>query len=322
MCVLDATVLVCTFNRARRLGEALDSLVRTDAASLTWEVIVVDNNSTDETRAAVLSRIDAYPVRLRYLFEPHQGKSFALNTGLAASAGTVVAFTDDDVRVTPGWLRAACEPILQDRGVDYTGGPVLPIWGGPQPSWLDSSRSDLWGTLAILNYGREPFIFEERRRIPLGANMAVRRSLIEQIGGFDPALGRRGESLLGQEQAEFFCRTRASGARGMYVPTMALEHHVPTYRLTRDYFRRWWFWKGVSRSVMAIRHPVTELGIDLTAVPRISGVPRFMIGEALRDALGWVLSLVRCDSVSRARHEMMLCYFAGVHARRIRAAES
>src|SRR5262245_57170988 len=306
-----ATVLISTYNRANLLAEMLDSLARNTTTGLTWNVIVVDNNSTDRTFEVGSSRIAGYPVQLLYIFEPRQGKSHALNTGLAATGASIVIFTDDDVRVSEGWVEASCRPILEDARIDYTGGPVLPIWEKPCPSWLDRSRSDLWGTLAILDYGAEPFIFEERRRVPLGANMAVRRSLIERIGGFDPRLGRRGNSLLGQEQAEFFCRSRAIGARGLYVPEMWLHHHVPAWRLTRQYFYRWWYWKGVSRARVDQRHVVTELGIDLTRVHRIAGVPRFMVGSAVRDAIGWAGALLTFDNVGRMRHEAMLCYFAG-----------
>jgi glucosyl-dolichyl phosphate glucuronosyltransferase len=187
----------------------------------------------------------------------------------------------------------------------------MPIWERPCPAWLDRERPDLWGTLAILDYGEAPFIFEERRRVPLGANMAVRRSLIDRVGGFDPDLGRRGNSLVGQEQAEFFCRSRAAGARGLYVPAMSVHHHVPAKRLTLDYFRRWWFWKGVSKSRLEQRHPVTELGIDLSNVPRLLGVPRFMVGSAVRDLVGWARALLPGSEMERVRREMMLCYFAG-----------
>jgi glycosyltransferase involved in cell wall biosynthesis len=308
---LDATVLVCTYNRAQPLAETLDSLARTVAPNLAWEVLVVDNNSTDETRPVVTSRIDRFPVALRYLFEPVQGKSYALNTGIAASDAAIVAFTDDDVRVSAGWLDAGCRALLDNFEFEYTGGPVRPIWEGTQPSWLDTARADLWGTLAILDYGPVPFCFEDRRRVPLGANMAVRRSLIDRIGGFDPELGRRGASLTGQEQAEFFCRSRAAGARGLYVPRMSLDHHVPASRLTLDYFRRWWYWKGVSRCRLEQRHPLTELGVDLSAVRKLAGVPRYMFGSAARDAAGWLGGLLSANAVARVRHEMMLCYFAG-----------
>jgi glycosyltransferase involved in cell wall biosynthesis len=307
---LEATVLICTYNRADRLAETLESLSRSLTA-LRWNVLVVDNNSTDHTRQVVTSRVDRYPVPLVYLYEPRQGKSNALNTGLSHTDASIVVFTDDDVRVGEHWLEAGCRPLLDDPSIDYTGGPVEPIWERPCPAWLDRTRSDLWGTLAILDYGSDPFIFEDRRRVPLGANMAVRRTLIDRIGGFDPRLGRSGSSLLGQEQAEFFCRSRAIGARGLYVPEMSLHHHVPAARLTRDYFRRWWYWKGVSKCRLEQRHPVTELGIDVSRVRRLAGIPRFMFGSALRDLAGWAFALLSCDAAALTRHEMMLCYFAG-----------
>jgi len=308
---LDCTVLICTYNRADVLGETLDSLARCRANGLRWDVLVVDNNSSDGTRDVVVSRMAGFPVSLRYMFEPRQGKSNALNTGLAATDAAIVAFTDDDVRVDENWIDASCRPMLADPSIDYTGGPVLPIWERPCPGWLDQTRADLWGTLAILDYGRESFVFEERRRVPLGANMAVRRSLVDRVGGFDPDLGRKGNSLLGQEQAEFFCRSREAGARGLYVPRMALRHHVPARRLTHEYFRRWWYWKGVSKARLEHWHPVTEIGIDLSTVPRLFGVPRFMVGSALRDLIGWVWAALTLNPTERMRRAMMLCYFTG-----------
>jgi hypothetical protein len=178
----------------------------------------------------------------------------------------------------------------------------------PCPAWLDRERADLWGTLAILDYGSEPFVFEDRQRVALGVNMAVRRALIDRIGGFDPELGRKGDSLLGQEQAEFFCRSRAAGARGLYEPAMELHHHVPAARLTKPYFRRWWYWKGVSKAFLERRHPITELGVDLRAVQKFAGVPRFMIGTALRDIASWAAA---GNAMERIRREVRLYYFLG-----------
>jgi glycosyltransferase involved in cell wall biosynthesis len=307
----DATVLICTYNRALFLGETLDTLARSRVSLVRWNVIVVDNNSSDATRDVVMSRVADFPVPLVYLFEPRQGKSHALNTGLDATRAAIVIFTDDDVRVDEGWVDASCRAMIEDPSIDYTGGPVRPIWETPCPPWLDRQRADLWGTLAILDYGAQPFVFEERQRVPLGANMAVRRTLIDRVGGFDPQLGRNGNSLLGQEQAEFFCRTRADGARGRYEPDMALQHHVPAKRLTKDYFRRWWYWKGISKARLERRHPVTELGIDLRTVPRLAGVPRLMLGSAARDAAAWTATWLSRDRIERLRREVRLCYFVG-----------
>jgi glycosyltransferase involved in cell wall biosynthesis len=307
---LDATVLICTYNRANLLAETLDAIARSRTA-LAWEVVVVDNNCTDHTRAVVESRQAHFPVPLRYVFEPRQGKSFALNTGIVATPATIIAFTDDDVRVAEQWLQQACAPMLSNPAIDYTGGPVRPIWDVPPPPWVDQTRPDLWGTLAILDYGPTPFVFEERARVPLGANMAVRRTLFNRVGHFDTYLGRVGNSLRGQEQAEFFCRSRDAGARGVYLPGMAVEHHVPAPRLTRRYFRRWWFMKGSGRHRLDQVHPTTELGVDLSHVPKIAGIPRYMYGSAVRDIGGYLRCLATGDLLGAVRHEMMLCYFAG-----------
>jgi GT2 family glycosyltransferase len=307
---LDATVLICTYNRANLLAETLDAIANV-RATLAWDVVVVDNNCTDHTRSVVESRQANYPVTLRYAFEPRQGNSFALNTGIASTNATIIAFTDDDVRVSEAWLEAACAPILSNPAIDYTGGPVRPIWDAPPPAWVDQTRSELWGTLAILDYGPESFVFEERQRVPLGANMAVRRTLFDRVGNFDTNLGRVGKSLRGQAQAEFFCRSRAAGSRGMYVPAMAVDHHVPGPRLTRRYFRRWWFMKGHGRQRLEQIHPTTELGVDLSQVPKIAGVPRYMCGSAVRDVGGYLRAVATGDQLGAVRHEMMLCYFAG-----------
>ncbi len=236
-----------------------------------------------------------YPVPLHYLYEARQGKSYALNSGLRATRSRFVLFTDDDVRVEPGWIDAAIAPMLADDAVDYTGGPVYPIWEAPAPSWLRRDRGDLWGAIAILDYGPLSFVFEDQGRIPIGANMAVRRTMLDAVGGFDPELGRRGTSLLGQEQAEFFCRARSAGARGTYVPDMSVQHHVPAQRLTRRYFRRWWLWKGISRARLHRAHPLSEGSVTPQEIKRVAGVPVFAVAEMVRHAIRWLGSLLRGD---------------------------
>lgn len=308
---LDATILICTYNRARYLADTLDSIAALETPKgVVWDVLVVDNNSNDETRSVVESRISGYPVHLRYLFEGTQGKSNALNTGMRATPARIIVFTDDDVRVPAGWLEATVRPLLERRDIEYTGGPVQPVWGGPRPNWLDE-RGNLGGTIAVKDHGGEPFIFEDRWKTPLGVNMAVRRSLVEQIGGFRPEFGRNGKSLLGQEQAEFFYRSRAARARGLYVPAMVLRHVVPASRLTRGYFRRWWYWKGVSHARLHRIHCRTELGLDLKKVPRIAGVPRFLLSNALSHVAGWLRALVTRQPQRRAEHFLMLAYTLG-----------
>jgi glycosyltransferase involved in cell wall biosynthesis len=307
---VDACVLICTYNRADYLADTLDSLARTAASGFTWDVMVVDNNSSDHTRRVVEERIGRYPVRLRYRFEGRQGKSNALNTGMTAAHAKVIVFTDDDVKVTPHWLEAGVRPLLSRADIDYTGGPVRPIWAGPRPAWLDET-GNLGGTIAVKNHGPHPFIFEDERKTPLGVNMAVRRALIERIGGFRPDLGRNGKSLLGQEQAEFFHRSRHAAARGLYVPEMALEHVVAASRLTRSYFRRWWYWKGISHARVHHIHGSSELGIDIARAPRLLGIPRFILGNVLNGVRGWLSAWFPPDPARRAERWLALVYCAG-----------
>jgi hypothetical protein len=313
-----ASVIIPTFNRAELLGETLDRLADIRPALSRWDVIVTDNNSSDDTRAVVERRQSHFPVPLRYLFEPRQGRSWALNTAIDATAAPALVFTDDDVLIGDEWLDAATEPLLADTGISYTGGPVRPIWEAPCPAWLSAERADLWGTIAILDYGPEPFVFEDRQRVPLGANMAVHRSLFDRIGVFNPGLGRTGsgKQLLGQEVPELLARSRSAGARGMYQPAMTVQHHVPAKRLTKDYFRRWWYGKGLSRAELDRLQPVTELGVDLSAARQIAGVPAFMFRSAGEDVVRWVAALAAGRPQDRFKHEAMLCYFAGYLTRR------
>jgi len=315
------SVIIPTYNRAKLLGQTLDQLAAVAAAvEFEWSVTVVDNNSRDDTPSVVRSRQPSFPVRLTYLFEPQQGRSHALNAGVAATDSEVIAFIDDDVVVADGWLEAAVGPLRErTSGIDYTGGPVRPIWAAPRPRWLSAHRAELWGAIAILDYGSEAFVFEERRRVPLGANMAVRRSLLRRTGGFSPRLGRgSGRQLLGQEVPEFLLRVRDAGGRGLYVPTMIVDHHVPKQRLSKAYFRRWWFGKGLSRAELEHMHPVTELGLDLAHVRNLANIPLYMFRSAGMDLAGWVAGGLTFDPERQFRHEMMLYFFAGYVAARRR----
>jgi glycosyltransferase involved in cell wall biosynthesis len=305
-----ASVIICTFNRAPLLEATLESLSRS-VTTRSWDIVVVDNNSSDRTRQVVTEFASTASVPVFYLFEARQGKSIALNAGIGHARGDLLLMTDDDVEVDPGWLEETIRAFDDHPVIDYTGGPVTPIWDAPAPAWLDQTRSDLWGTVAILDYGPDRFVFEERKRVPLGANMAVRRSLIDRVGGFHPELGRTGRSLLGQEQAEFFARTRARGVRGLYVPAMRVAHHVPASRLTKQYFRRWWFWKGLSRARVDAIHQETELGLDLRRIPRIAKVPRYVWGQLPREMVSWMMARLGGRPLDAMRHAMRVAYCLG-----------
>ena len=316
-----ATVLIATYNRAALLDRTIASLRRLRMPpGRQWEVIVVDNNSSDNTRDVVERHAHDFPVVLRYLLETRQGRSSALNAGIAVARGAVIAMTDDDVIVEEGWLEAACDTLLDPAqpNIAYAGGPVRPMWETAPPPWLDLRRGDLWGTIAIQDHGGERFVYEEKQKVPLGANMAAARELFARVGNFRADLGRTsGARVLGQEVPELLARARAAGCRGAYIPAMRVEHHVPAARLTGRYFRRWWFGKGVSRARLEESRPVTELGVDLQKTPHILGVPRYMYRSALQDLAGWARAMVARRPADAFRHQMMLVYFAGYFLTRV-----
>ena len=172
----DATVLICTYNRAAFLGETLDSLARSRASRLRLE---------RHRRRQQLDRSDArgrdvarrgLPGRARVSLRAAPGQvARAQHRARARPQPPSSCSPTTTCGSTEEWVDASCAAMLDDPSIDYTGGPVRPIWEAPCPAWLDQDAPDLWGTLAILDYGPEPFVFEERRRVPLGANMAVRR---------------------------------------------------------------------------------------------------------------------------------------------------
>ena len=314
---LTATVLICTYNRARSLGPTLDTIAASALSSpWTWEVLVVDNNSSDDTREVVRARAASFPVPLRYLFEPRQGKSNALNTGMRDASARVIVFTDDDVRVPPGWLDAAVTPLLAREAVVYTGGPVRPIWGGAPPAWLDPS-GNLGGTIAVKDHGTEPFVFEDQRKTPLGVTLAFRREAFAAAGMFDPDTGRRAGTLLGQEVREWCIRARKAGLRGFYVPEMHVEHIIPADRLTKSYFRRWFYWRGISRARLYERSGLDmeapeQTQLDFTTVPHVLGTPRYLYGKAARAVTRWFRATLRRDRVTAFEQELWICFFAGI----------
>jgi glycosyltransferase involved in cell wall biosynthesis len=315
------SVVIATYRRAPDLRETLKSLAQLQPDG-PWEVIVVDNNSPDATRAVVEDAAATFPVELRYVFERQQGRSPALNAGIRAARGAIVATTDDDVRVPADWLTRAAEGL--DRlSCDYVGGRVLPIWGGPKPAWIPNHGGKQWAVIALLDYGPEPLEFGAR--VPLGVNMAFRRAALDRAGGFDPNTGRRAGTLLGQEVREWCIRARGAGVRGFYVPEMTVEHIIPADRLKKAYFRRWFYWRGISRAQLYERAGLDmespeRTTHDFSRVPHIAGVPRYLYRRALAAAMAWMRSARRGHQVDAFEHELWLWFFGGILRQRWAAA--
>jgi glycosyltransferase involved in cell wall biosynthesis len=275
---MKVTVILCTYNRCRSLVRALESLVASQLPpAAEWEVLVVDNNSTDQTREVVADFALRFAGRVRYVLEPRQGLSYARNAGIQEAGGDVLAFVDDDVTVEPEWL-ARLTSIFQEGSWAGAGGPILPESGFKLPPWISPSALHLSAPFAHFNPCSDP---GELAEPPWGANMAFRKAMFQKYGGFRTDLGLRPGSRITNEDIEFGRRLLAAGERLFYVPTAVVYHPVPEERLREQYHLAWWFGHG--------RANVREFGVP--SGTRLSGVPLHLFGRAMILALRWILAL-------------------------------
>ena len=266
-------VIIPTYNRADMLGRTLESLLAARVpAGLTARVTVVDNNSKDGTRRAVEREMGRFGSRLGYVFEGRlQGRSPAINAGVEATSGELVAMIDDDEEVDAGWLEAIAAAFA-DPAIDFIGGPCLPRWGAERPDWFPEGRR---GVVGWVDDGDRVQVYgPEFPGMLMGGNSVFRRETLRRVGLYATHLGRTDKHLLSCEDEDMYHRLLAAGAHGEYRPDLVIYHYVPPERLTRSYFRRWCFWRGVSAGVVdrERRAPVAYF----------VGVPRWILGRAAR----------------------------------------
>jgi glucosyl-dolichyl phosphate glucuronosyltransferase len=312
---MDVSILICTANRADELRDTLKSLASVRCRG-TVELVVIDNKSTDATPDVVRAAAQAYPFPLRYLYEGEEGKYAALNAGIRATTGRVIAATDDDARFEPGWLERAVDGLSR-YGCEFVGGRVVPLWGGEKPDWLAEHNGLHTKVIALLDHGDRVREFGHGISWPLGVNVAYRRDVFERVGLFDNRLGRKAGTLRNQAQREWHLRARAAGARGYYLPDMIVQHLVSRERLEKQYFRRWLYWHGISRATL-YRHGGFDMEEpELVAPPRangrsIGGVPVHLIRKAFRSTRSLLWHAAQFDEAVAFEYELWLCFFAGV----------
>jgi glycosyltransferase involved in cell wall biosynthesis len=282
---MNVTVVLCTCNRCSSLPTALDSVAaQLLPDSVIWEVVVVDNNSTDQTREVAEGYCCRYPGRFRYVFEAQQGLSRARNAGIRAARGEIIAFIDDDVIAEPTWLKYLTASLHNAKWAG-AGGRIVPPQDFTPPDWLTvGGETDLVGALLpLFDLGDEA---GEMKRPPYGTNMAFRKDMFDKHGMFRTDLGRCGSSLLMGEDTEFGNRLMSAGECLRYEPLAVVEHPVPQERLSKKWFRAWWFGFGRTRILeRAARPPI--LGIPYPFFSLANLVMRFLSVRTLQ----WLFAL-------------------------------
>jgi glucosyl-dolichyl phosphate glucuronosyltransferase len=278
------SVILCTYNRHTRLRAVLDDLAVSELpASVDWEVLVVDNRSTDQTPAVVKEFVDRYPGRFRYILESQQGKSHALNTGIRESRGDVLAFIDDDVTVPPTWLWNLTKALTNNDWAGAGGRTQLAEPLTP-PRWLAlSGRYSLGSVLAaVFDLGDEPCQLDAP---PYGVNMAYRKDMFEKYGLFRADLGPRPGNEIRNEDTEFGRRLMAAGERLRYEPSAIVYHPAPKNRVRRSFFLKWFFDYGRAEILEIGRRP------DVWGIQRrYLSLPKMAVTVMPVRFLRWMLS--------------------------------
>ena len=230
---VDISVILATRNRAARVREVLRALAAQETGGrFTYEVLIADNGSADTTRQVVEQQAGGYPVPLRYVFEGRTGKPWALNTAMTQAQGELFAFLDDDVDVTPVWLRElwAC---AQEEQADAVSGKIVPKWLDPRPAWLTDEAFWTIGSMGCIDHGsarRSSLDGQDCRWV--GGNMAIRRTVFEQLGGNDVRMAR------GQD-TEYYLRCLKRGVKVCYAPSALAYHLISGERMKPAHFRQW-----------------------------------------------------------------------------------
>jgi glycosyltransferase involved in cell wall biosynthesis len=303
-------MVLCTYNRASLLGDALDALLAQQSDTPPFEVIVVDNNSTDDTAVVIQGAMRRHH-NLRYIFEPRQGLASARNAGIEAALAPLVAFTDDDVRVARNWVTAVIAGFAEFTVAEWIGGKVVPRWPAQPPAWLEAASS---APLALVDHGDDAFPVSATRPICLvGANLAVRRHVFQRVGLFDPRVERRGDVIGSTEDHELQLRLWQAGLHGYYDPRIVVYAAVPPERLKKAYHRAWHDGHGRFCSVM--RDPAFE-----RSRARLLGVPIHVFRAMAAEGCAFVADLVRHRRAEAFGHELRLRFLVGFARHRLRDA--
>ena len=239
---LKVTVAIPTYNRADFLRQTLAGLVAQQFPRDHFEILVLDNNSSDHTRNVVAEFASAHPAP-RYVLETQQGLDYARNRAIAEARGEIIVFGDDDILVQPDWLAQMAVPLLADpaQRIGAVGGEVIPVFPDGLPDWVAE-----WHSPLAFRPDLGPL---EARHSPMGANLAFPRFVFDKLGLFHTALDRAAGNYFSGGDSEMIRRVRAAGLEVWFAPAAAVKHQMPASRTTFRYARRHAFDSARSRVI-------------------------------------------------------------------------
>lgn len=244
------SVIFCTYNREKYIFKAMESVALQSYPHEKYEIVLVNNNSTDKTEELCNAFQEKYPnISFNYCIERQQGLSYARNRGIKESRGELLVYVDDDATVFPDYLQSYDDFFQQHLKELAAGGPIIPHYEVSPPKWISHYTEVL--LTGYLNNGNEvvPFKFG---KYPGGGNACYRAEVFREFGFFNVELGRKGKGLIGAEEKDFFARLLSKGKKIWYVPGAGIYHYIPEQKLTEDHFRRLTYSIGVSERIRTL----------------------------------------------------------------------
>lgn len=272
---MDLSLVVTTFNRAHILGRTLASIAALERpAGFATEVLVVDNNSTDATATVLADLVQGWRgPPLHTVFEPRQGLSHARNQGAAQARGHWVAYMDDDQLIAPDYF-VEFERALKGPAAEIIGGRIHYHHEAPLPDWLPP----LIRTVGQIDLGPKPRTLDPLLDLLKGGNIAIRRDTLMAAGGFDPALGRTGGTLLAGEEDDLQRRVAQAGGRVLYWPGLVQFNLLEPHKLHKQYWRRHAYGDGMTQRLRSRER---------------RRLPPWLLGRLGRSSLDWAWSALR-----------------------------
>ena len=233
---IKVSIVICSYNRAKYIADALDSLYHQTTELSDFEVLLVDNNSTDNTPDVYNSWREKHPEgNFQYITEHQQGASYARNAGAKLAKSDWLCFMDDDAVAFPDFIEHIINHTIEKPAVVGFGGKIIPKYIPEKPKWMSHYVSSLVGNF---DYSPVPCAFK-KGKYPLESNMVVKKSIFDTIGGFNTSLpGVVGTVRIGGEGKELFYKIMELGETIHYDPGIVVYHVVETSKLTKEYLYR------------------------------------------------------------------------------------
>lgn len=298
---MQCSLIVCTHNRSKHLENCLQKIARQDYPTNKLEVLVIDNNSSDNTRVLVEETCKNYPFELNYHLEIPLGLSYARNTGLRKAKGEILIYLDDDAfPENKDWIKKIVAAYKENPGVAAAGGEILPIWPkGKAPSWLAKL---LQGPLSISPQGIERNSIANYKNLPWGANISFRKSTLKELGlSFDTNLGRVGNQVLSGEESLLCIELIKRNKKVMLLAEAKVFHQIAPERLAQEWFFKHAYGQGISEAYLEIK-AFSDTAVIYSALRRLS--------IFLPSSIFAILAIL----LQNEKYKLLFCYLTKKHA--------